>query len=112
MSRVIQGADKVRNRFPWIQCITGKRHSHFRISSLHNNIPVFKVAIKWEVCIIDYECKITSAWINGIFVYKPLDKVLKERLNCFTVTVMKVNVQIGKLSDLKKAKHSALSIIV
>lgn len=84
----------------------------FRISSLHNNIPVFKVAIKWEVCIIDYEYKITSAWLNGIFVYKPLDKVLKERLNYLTVTVMKANVQIGEFNDLKKAKHSALSIMV
>lgn len=43
---------------------------------------------------------------------KPLDKVLEERLNYLTVTVMKANVQIGKLSDLKKAKHSALSVTV
>lgn len=45
-------------------------------------------------------------------MYKPLDKVLKERLNYLTVTVMKANVQIGEFNDLKKAKHSALSIMV
>lgn len=47
----------------------------------------------------------------GFLYTKPLDKVLEERLNYLTVTVMKANVQIGKLSDLKKARHSALSII-
>lgn len=48
----------------------------------------------------------------GFLYTKPLDIVLEERLNYLTVTVMKANVQIRKLTDLKKARHSALSVIV
>lgn len=45
------------------------------------------------------------------FLYtNPRDKVIEERLNYLTVAVMKANVQIGKISDLKKARHSALRI--
>lgn len=47
----------------------------------------------------------------GFLCTEPLDKVLEKRFNYLSVTVLKANVQIGKLSDLKKARHSALSII-
>lgn len=48
----------------------------------------------------------------GFLYTKRLDKILEERLNYLTVTVKKANIQIGKLSDLEKARQSVLSIIV